>query len=143
MNCSTVRWRAVRAGVVLATVLLAGCSTPLERSDYAVGYRPLSLNGVGGAAHGVGLVPDACLQDDVAAGDRTLLPAGCANAMNLREMVANPSELTHGTPMGPGFAAPVGQAVERYLRAGEFDARRPVSDEQRRRRLDEEGRTSE
>lgn len=143
MSCSSDGLHAIRAGFVLAALLLAGCNTPLERSDYSAGYRPMSLNGVGSAAHGVGLVPDACLRDDVAAGDRALLPAGCANAMNLREMVVRPSDLTHGTPMGPGLAAPVGQAVERYLRAGEFDARRPVSDEERRRRLEEEGRTSQ
>jgi len=143
MSRSTVRCRTARAGIVLATWLLAGCNTTLEQSDYSAGYRPLSLNGGGSTAHGVGLVPDACLRDDVTHGDRALLPAGCANAMNLRDMVVTPSELTHGTPMGPGLAAPVGQAVERYLRAGEFDARRPVSDEERRRRLEEAGRTSE
>lgn len=40
---------------------------------------------------------------------------GCANASNFGQMVATPSELIAGTPLGPAVATPATSAVERYL----------------------------
>ncbi|HTO81499.1 MAG TPA: CpaD family pilus assembly lipoprotein [Methylomirabilota bacterium] len=41
-------------------------------------------------------------------------PLGCANAVNLGLMVANPSDLAQGRPVGPGDAEPLAAGVARY-----------------------------
>ena len=42
---------------------------------------------------------------------------GCATASNLGQMVATPSDLVAGTPLGPAVAASVVSPVQRYLTA--------------------------
>jgi len=43
---------------------------------------------------------------------------GCATASNLGLMVANPADLVHGTPIGPGDADFAARSIQRY-RSGE------------------------
>jgi len=62
------------------------------------------------------------------------LPPGCANALNLAEMVEDQNDLIRGREMGPAFVAPAAAAVERYLGVRE----EKVEQEDRRKQLERE-----
>lgn len=64
------------------------------------------------------VLPAACLADGgQAVPDGGMLPGpGCANALNLARMVADPADLLHGRPAGPADGAAAVRAIERYRR---------------------------
>jgi type IV pilus biogenesis protein CpaD/CtpE len=65
-------------------------------------------------------LPTACTREGVTGSpsDVMLLPARCANDMNLARMVVDQQDLVEGRSLGPARAAPVVGAVSRY-RAGQ------------------------
>lgn len=102
------------AGVAL-TLLAGGCVR--YPSDYSPHYQsvPLGLSAASGRERHVS-VPDACLayaEEIGPAGER--LPAGCANAINLMQMVESERDLFRGRKLGPAPAAPAATAAQRYL----------------------------
>jgi len=120
---------------LLALALLSSACTQMATSGYSARHAPVSAWDAGAAEH-AGLVPRACLADDVQ-GDVARLPPGCANALNLMQMVERPADLRQGRQMGPAYGAPAAQAIERYLgveREEELEARR-------RERLEREAAT--
>lgn len=106
---------------LIAVALLAGCNAPArDPLPYSPNYHV-----VGGAQPGVirkgydtgpqgQLVPDACTTPDVAA-DPMYLPPGCANALNLQQMVVRQGDLVHGRTPGPAMAAPSARAARRVI----------------------------
>ena len=54
----------------------------------------------------------ACSMETAEAG--VPLPFGCANALNLRAMIADPADLTHGQPVLPPVGEPAVRAIGRH-----------------------------
>jgi type IV pilus biogenesis protein CpaD/CtpE len=102
------------AGVALA-LLAGGCVR--YPSDYSPHYQsvPLGMSAVSGRERHA-TVPDACLAyaEEIGPGGERL-PAGCANAINLMQMVERERDLFHGRKLGPAPAAPAAHAAERYI----------------------------
>ena len=115
-------------GAVLAC--MQGC-TSMSESGYSARYLPV-LDSAGDLQY----VARACLAEDVH-GLEDRLPPGCANALNLAEMVVSKEHLKHGQEMGPALVGPAADAVERYLGVGQ-DLEKP-----RKERLIQESRTSD
>src|SRR5262245_53820425 len=95
------------AGVAL-TLLAGGCVR--YPSDYSPYYQsvPLGVSAISGRArHATATVPDACLAyaEEIGPGGERL-PAGCANAINLMQMVERERDLHQGRTLGPALAAP-------------------------------------
>jgi len=105
---------------------LYGC-TSMSRSGYSDSYRPLQA----GLQTGLRYLPQACLADDMI-GTVSRLPPGCANALNLTEMVIDQRDLSRGREMGPALVAPAASAVEQYLGV------RADQDADRRKQLESE-----
>ena len=120
--------RKMLAALMCSALSIAGCETDLKQSEYSQDY-------------GVNLperhtpFPEACLES-AGEGLSSRMPPGCANALNLMRMVERPSELQKGTDPGPALAAPVGQAVTRYLTPDE------AKEEDRRQQLEQEAATA-
>ncbi len=119
----------IAAGSVMAMGLglsLLGC-TQMSESGYSDRYRPL----MSATETDVRYLPQACLAPDMI-GTQARLPPGCANALNLAEMVVDQKDLGRGREMGPALVAPAAAAVERYLGVRDDD------NEERRERLERE-----
>lgn len=109
---SAMTQRVYRLTGVVALFVLGGCST-MATSDYSSRFVGMS-NLEGETAY----MPRACLAAPLATSDEPSavhLPPGCANALNLLGMVADPQDLIQGREMGPAYVAPAAAAVERYL----------------------------
>ncbi|MGY2239442.1 hypothetical protein ACW9ID_30905 [Pseudomonas gingeri] len=99
-------------------VLLSACKTHLEPVAYSPDY--LSARDAGGRA---GLIPVECqkppLTNREVVGDEpdlsSTLPLGCANNLNLLQMVEQRQDLVRGRDTGPTMAAPVGRAARIYI----------------------------
>ncbi|MGM3388671.1 hypothetical protein KXR94_13580 [Stutzerimonas stutzeri] len=121
------------ASVVLFGALLAGCQTHLEPREYPKGYG--TLTGTDGRTL---LVPQACLEpvvlDQPSDGSAPMLPPGCANSLNLLQMVERREDLLEGRQTGPAMAAPVGRAAQLYLNGVQ-------TEEQRRRQQEQQSQT--
>jgi type IV pilus biogenesis protein CpaD/CtpE len=118
------------AGLALVSALalasaLAGCAQPSDKSqaDRGTGAGLARLD-----ARGTPLPPSCLAPPDSDTPD--LLPPGCATQLNLQLMVERPADLQQGRPLGPSMAAPVANAVERYVR--------PDDDPEQRRRVEKE-----
>ncbi|MDB6454414.1 hypothetical protein [Falsirhodobacter sp. 20TX0035] len=106
--------------VLVGLIALAGCNAPARDP---LPYSP-NYHYIGGAPAGVirkgydapqgRLVPDACTTPDVAA-DPMYLPPGCANAVNLQQMVVNQSDLVRGRTPGPAMGAPAARAARQVI----------------------------
>ncbi|TLX56898.1 hypothetical protein DN824_13665 [Stutzerimonas nosocomialis] len=122
-----------RASTLVCVMLLAGCQTHLEPRDYPSGYGTL----IGSDGQTV-LLPQACLApvvpDEPGDGSAPRLPPGCANSLNLLQMVERREDLLEGRATGPAMAAPVGRAAQYYLHGVQ-------TEEQRRRQQEQQGQT--
>lgn len=94
---------------IAALIGCMGCTPLMSTAHDATGF--VGLAGRGGHQ---GYLPQACLAHGTAS-QGARLPPGCANALNLLGMVANPEDLLRGRAMGPAYVAPAAAAVERYL----------------------------
>lgn len=118
---------------MLLSAMLAcvqGC-TSMSESGYSARYLPIM-----GSTGDLQYLPRACLAGDVH-GLEDRLPPGCANALNLAEMVVSKGDLKHGQEMGPALVGPAADAVQRYLGVGR-EVEKP-----RKERLIQESRTSD
>ncbi|MGY2288513.1 hypothetical protein ACW9H6_01180 [Pseudomonas sp. SDO528_S397] len=94
--------------LVLLPVLLMGCKTHLDPVYYSSEFQ------------GSG-VPSQCQQpaakDEIGLdGDfKPTLALGCANNLNLMQMVEQRQDLVQGRATGPAMAAPVGRAAQVYI----------------------------
>ncbi|MDR9877967.1 hypothetical protein RJC98_22525 [Pseudomonas allii] len=94
--------------LMLLPLALTGCQTHLAPTYYSSEYR----------ADGV---PTQCQQapatDTVGLGEdfKPMLALGCANNLNLMQMVERKQDLTQGRATGPAMAAPVGRAAQVYI----------------------------
>ena len=94
--------------LMLLPLALMGCQTHLAPVYYAPEFRADGL-------------PSQCQQP--AAKDafgldedfKPTLPLGCANNLNLMQMVERRQDLTQGRTTGPAMAAPVGRAAQVYI----------------------------
>lgn len=123
----------VPALVLLGTVTLVGCQTHLEPRAYPQGYAGLTT------AEGQRLLlPQACLApvvpDQPGDGTPAMLPPGCANGLNLLQMVERREDLLEGRETGTAMAAPVGRAAQLYLNGVQ-------TEEQRRRQQEQQSQT--
>lgn len=103
-------------------VLLAGCATSLQSSDYSRDY--VSVTDAQGRQV---LLPEACLgtpQVEVQLHETTKLAPGCANSFNLLQMVEQREDLQRGRTTGATLAAPVGRAAQYYLQGSEAELQR-------------------
>lgn len=106
---ASVRAELIRQGIQ-PTILASGSSGPAPGPDRVLvtattlAVLPIDCPGY-----------NAPIQFDYE--HRPLLNPGCANAINLGLMVANPADLAQGQPMSPGDAEFGATAVQRY-RAG-------------------------
>lgn len=123
----------VHTSMLLCALLLAGCQTHLEPRDYPKGYG--TLIGQNGQTM---LLPQACLAsvvpDETGDGAAPMLPPGCANSLNLLQMVERREDLLEGRQTGPAMAAPVGRAAQHYLYGVQ-------TEEQRRRQQEQKSQT--
>lgn len=101
---------SVKSFALLAACAIAGCDAPQrDPLPYSPNYQYLDGQGTGlrkGVTGTQRLVPDACLTPDVVA-DPLYLPSGCANNLNLQQMVVNQNDLLQGRQTGPAMAAPL------------------------------------
>lgn len=104
--------------LLLASLVLSGCSTHLETPFYSPDYLPGA-----GDDSALANLPKACLGLAVQ-GTEQILPQGCANNLNLQRMVESASDLHRGQDIGPTLSAPVARAAERYIQG---DEARPLS----------------
>lgn len=89
-----------------------------------------------GTEHGVTVtllqdvvLPEACLNSDQWP-DPRLMPASCANALALVQMVEDPNDLIRGRDLSPALSATAAQAAVRHLRKNTpAGAGQPASDE--------------
>jgi hypothetical protein len=94
--------------LILLPVLLMGCQTHLAPVYYSPQYQADGL-------------PSQCQQpaakDEIGLDEdfRATLPSGCANNLNLMQMVEQRQDLTQGRATGPTMAAPVGRAAQVYI----------------------------
>ncbi|KJZ64577.1 hypothetical protein [Pseudomonas fluorescens] len=101
---------------VLSLTLLAGCKTHLDPVSYSADYQVRS-----GTDGRVELTPIECLKpsasDEFALAEdyRPTLAPGCANALNLLQMVEQRQDVVQGRATGPTMAAPVGRAAQVYI----------------------------
>lgn len=89
---------------------LYGC-TSMSESGYSDRYLPV----LGQMGAGVHYLPQACVAQDVTMGGQDRLPPGCANALNLTQMIIQSDDIGRGRHMGPALVGPATMAVERYL----------------------------
>jgi hypothetical protein len=96
--------------------LLAACQTHLEPASYSPDYRAMTR-----ADNRVEIIPAECLkppaQDKFGIDEDfvPLLPVGCANNLNLLQMVEQRQDLMQGRSTGPAMAAPIGRAAQVYI----------------------------
>ena len=94
--------------LMLLPLALMGCQTHLAPTYYSSEYRADGL-------------PTQCQQppatDTIGLGEdfKPTLALGCANNLNLMQMVERMQDLTQGRPTGPAMAAPVGRAAQVYI----------------------------
>ncbi|OIN50780.1 hypothetical protein BLL37_23055 [Pseudomonas azotoformans] len=94
--------------LLLLPLALMGCQTHLAPTYYSSEYRADGL-------------PTQCQQapatDTVGLGEdfKPTLALGCANNLNLMQMVERKQDLTQGRATGPAMAAPVGRAAQVYI----------------------------
>lgn len=99
-----------------AVVLVAGCKTHLEPVSYSPDYQATSYaNGRVELAPVECLKPSAVDEFDMAEDFRPVLAPGCANALNLLQMVEQRQDVMKGRVTGPTMAAPVGRAAQVYI----------------------------
>ncbi|MDH2326581.1 hypothetical protein QCN27_06845 [Cereibacter sp. SYSU M97828] len=101
----------------LAVIVLAGCNPPQDPLPYSPNYH--YTGGQAGLVHKGyasrrAMLPDACVTPDVQA-DAMYLPSGCANNLNLQQMVANQGDLMRGRMTGPAMGAPAARAARRVI----------------------------
>jgi hypothetical protein len=117
-----LRMRLLRPAALALALVSAGCAQPSE--------KPPSRSPLAAQADERGTpLPASCLappEHDTPG----LLPTGCANDLNLQLMVERPADLRQGRAVGASMAAPVANAVERYVR--------PDDDPEQRRRVEKE-----
>lgn len=110
---------------LVAVIALAGCNAPArDPLPYSPNYQYIggaqSSTGVIRKGYAVSsaserrLVPDACVTPDITA-DPFYLPPGCANNVNLQQMVANQGDLLRGTTTGSAMAAPAARAARKVI----------------------------
>lgn len=103
-------------GCAVLAAILAGCKTHLEPASYSPDYEAITH-----ADGRIELIPMECLQpsaeDQLGVGEDfvPLLAPGCANNLNLLQMVEQRSDVMHGRETGPTMAAPVGRAAQVYI----------------------------
>lgn len=103
---------------VLVAIAVAGCNaTPRDPLPYSPNYQ--YMGGQAGVIRkgydaSAMMVPDACVTPDVVA-DAMYLPSGCANNLNLQQMVANKGDLMRGRAGGPAMGAPAARAARRVI----------------------------
>jgi hypothetical protein len=96
--------------------LLTGCKTHLAPVSYSPDY--LAAPGADGR---IVLMPIECLNpsapDEFGLGEdyRPALAPGCANALNLLQMVEQRQDVIQGRTTGATMAAPVGRAAQVYI----------------------------
>jgi len=101
---------------LMALTLLAGCKTHLDPVSYSPDYQAIP-----GADGRVEVTPIECLKPSapdefgLAEDYRPTLALGCANALNLLQMVEQRQDVTQGRATGPTMAAPVGRAAQVYI----------------------------
>lgn len=105
---ASVRAELIRQGVQ-AAVLPPGSAEPLEPDRVLVTAMRLAVLPVECPGYNTTVALDY--------EHRPLLSPGCANAVNLGLMVANPADLAQGRPLGPADGEGATLAVQRY-RAG-------------------------
>lgn len=108
--------------VLPVCLLLAGCATSLQSSDYSRDY--VSVTDAQGRQV---LLPEACLgapQVEVQLHETMKLAPGCANSFNLLQMVEQREDLQRGRTTGATLAAPVGRAAQYYLQGSEAELQR-------------------
>lgn len=94
--------------LMLLPLVLMGCQTHLAPTYYSSEYRADGL-------------PTQCQQppatDTIGLGEyfKPTLALGCANNLNLMQMVERKQDLTQGRTTGPVMAAPVGRAAQVYI----------------------------
>lgn len=115
---------------IFLVFLMSGC-TNMSYSKYSDRYLHYKTQ----SDTGFGYVPQACMAEDLP-GSENYLPPGCANALNLVDMVVEKNDLQHGRKMGPALVSPAVMAVERYLGV------RTNEDRSRQEELKRESRTS-
>lgn len=110
-------WLTRRLLVGACLVALVGCKTHLDPVSYSPDYTALTR-----ADGRVEWVPVQCLQpvahDQFEADEETFIPSlppGCANNLNLLQMVEQRPDLMQGRSSGPTMAAPVGRAAQVYI----------------------------
>ena len=117
----TAWWR-----LIPLSTLLSGCVSSLGPISWETGYRQVAPDPADGEdAQRLSIVPNTCRAEPGEAGIVTL-PPGCANDLNLQQMVERPSDLLHGREMGPARAAPVAAAARERLGDRERAHRRRV-----------------
>ncbi|KAF1024354.1 MAG: hypothetical protein GAK37_03139 [Pseudomonas sp.] len=92
----------------LLPLLLMGCKTHLDPVYYAPGFTG---NGTPGQCQQAPARDEIGLDEDF----KPTLPLGCANNLNLMQMVEQRQDLTRGRTTGPAMAAPVGRAAQVYI----------------------------
>lgn len=113
---------ALPLAVLPLFVLLAGCETSLQQSDYSRDYVSMT-DGQGRQV----LLPEACLgapQVEAQLHEIMKLAPGCANSFNLLQMVEQREDLQRGRTTGATLAAPVGRAAQYYLQGSEAELQR-------------------
>lgn len=121
--------------LMLLPMLLLGCKTHLEPIYYSSEYRVVPTPDAG-----TRLQTSQCLQpaakDELGLEEdfKPTLALGCANNLNLMQMVEQREDLTQGRRTGPTMAAPVGRAAQVYLEG--FDR-----EELQRRQSQQEAKT--
>ncbi|MBK5438600.1 MULTISPECIES: hypothetical protein [unclassified Pseudomonas] len=89
-------------------LLVMGCKTHLAPVYYSPQYQADGL-------------PSQCQQppakDEIGLDEdfKATLPLGCANNLNLMQMVEQRQDLNQGRATGPAMAAPVGRAAQVYI----------------------------
>lgn len=102
--------------LLLSLTLVAGCKTHLDPVSHSPDYQAFT-----GADGRVELTPIECLKPSapdefgLAEDYRPSLASGCANALNLLQMVEQRQDVIQGRVTGPTMASPVGRAAQVYI----------------------------
>ena len=94
--------------LMLLPLVLVGCKTHLAPTYYSPEYR---ADGVPSQCQQPAAKDEIGLDEDF----KPTLPLGCANNLNLMQMVERKQDLTQGRATGPAMAAPVVRAAQVYI----------------------------
>lgn len=92
----------------LLPLLLVGCKTHLDPVYYSSEFQG---NGMPTQCQQPAAKDEIGLDEDF----RPTLPLGCANNLNLMQMVEQRQDLARGRATGAAMAAPVGRAAQVYI----------------------------